>query len=400
MVKLTPPMGWNTWNTFGKNINEELILSTAETLVKEGYLSAGYNYVIIDDAWSLRERDKNGNLVPDSEKFPHGIKFLADKLHSMGLKIGIYSCAACLTCEAYPGSFEHEWQDAEQFNEWGIDYLKYDFCYKPNTVPADILYKRMSVALNNQPRDIVLAACSWGIDGTHNFMGETTASTFRSTYDIKDNFESIKKIALSQIPFAEYGGMGCFNDLDMLTVGMNGKGYMGKGGCTEDEYKLHFAFWAIFGSPLIIGADIRSIDKKSKDILLNKDIIAVNQDKAARKPFAVNGKSNEINQNKGENEPYYNALHYGGDKPVIAKYLENGDIALGFFNFSDTAIGTFDTAVTLDSLGIPITSGKTLKIKNLFTGEEISGPINRMIFLENLNPHSCEIYRCSIVDVK
>ena len=145
----TPPLGWNTWNTFGAKINEELILQAADAMIETGLKDAGYNYVVIDDIWALKERDADGKMVPDPEKFPHGMKYIADYLHERGLKFGMYSCAGYLTCAGYPASYEHEWDDAKSFAEWEVDFLKYDYCFHPVSVRADILYKRMGLALAN-----------------------------------------------------------------------------------------------------------------------------------------------------------------------------------------------------------------------------------------------------------
>ena len=160
MVQLTPPMGWNSWNTFGANINEELVLTSADAMVEKGYLAKGYNYLVIDDCWSLHERDAEGRLQADPEKFPHGMKYVADYVHGKGLKFGMYSCAGTETCAGYPASFDHEFIDADTFASWGVDYLKYDFCYRPMTTPGRILYHRMGNALANSGRDILLSACS------------------------------------------------------------------------------------------------------------------------------------------------------------------------------------------------------------------------------------------------
>ena len=136
MVKHTPPLGWNTWNTFGKDINEQLIFETVDKIVESGLKDAGYEYVVIDDIWALKERDSKGRLVPDPQKFPNGMKHVADYIHSNGLKFGMYSCAGYLTCAQYPASYGHEWTDAETFAEWEVDFLKYDYCFHPVTVRA------------------------------------------------------------------------------------------------------------------------------------------------------------------------------------------------------------------------------------------------------------------------
>ncbi len=182
----TPPMGWNTWNTFGKDINEQLLMESADAIVESGLKEAGYNYVVIDDIWSLKERNEKRQLVPDPEKFPHGMKYIADYIHSKGLKFGMYSCAGFLTCAGYPASYNYEWIDAQLFAEWEVDFLKYDFCFHPVTVRPDILYKRMSLALANCGRDILFSACSWGDENTKQWIKETGAHMWRSTADICD----------------------------------------------------------------------------------------------------------------------------------------------------------------------------------------------------------------------
>ena len=192
MVKLTPPMGWNSWNTFGANISEELIFEIADRMVEDGYLDAGYEYVVIDDCWSLRERDANGRLVPDPKKFPHGMKYVADYIHSKGLKFGMYSCAGMLTCAGYPGSMDHEFIDAATFAEWEVDLLKYDYCFNSRIIAGEYLYRRMGLALENCGRDILLSCCTWGVDQTHEWVKTTASSMWRSTTDIFDNWDSIK----------------------------------------------------------------------------------------------------------------------------------------------------------------------------------------------------------------
>ena len=191
----TPPMGWNTWNTFGAQINEALILESVDAMVSSGLRDAGYQYIVIDDIWALKERDKDGFLVPDPEKFPHGMKYIADYIHSKGLKFGMYSCAGYLTCAGYPASYGYEWQDARTFAAWEVDFLKYDFCFHPTSVRPDILYKRMSLALANCGRDILFSACSWGSEHTRQWIKETGAHMWRSTFDIFDSWESIKNLA-------------------------------------------------------------------------------------------------------------------------------------------------------------------------------------------------------------
>ena len=160
MILHTPPMGWNSWNTFGEHISDSLIRETALAMKEKGYLAAGYRYIVIDDCWSLKERDGEGRLVPDPAKFPHGMKDLADYVHSLGFKFGMYSCAGVLTCGGYPASYDHEFIDARTFAEWGVDYLKYDFCNFPANADGKNRYATISMALKASGRDILLAACN------------------------------------------------------------------------------------------------------------------------------------------------------------------------------------------------------------------------------------------------
>ena len=259
MIKNTPPMGWNSWNTFGPDINEQLILETADKMVETGILNAGYEYLVIDDCWSLKERDKNGRLVADPAKFPHGIKAVADYIHSKGLKFGMYSCAGTLTCGGYPGSFEHEFTDAATFAVWGVDFLKYDYCYHSSLIHGKYLYRRMGTALKNCGRNILFSACSWGADNTAEWIRETDANMWRSTGDIADSWASVKNLTDAQDKILAYGGSGCFNDMDMLIVGMYGKGYVGLEVLSDVQYKTHFSIWALLASPLMIGCDIRNM---------------------------------------------------------------------------------------------------------------------------------------------
>ncbi len=310
-----PPMGWNTWNTFARDINEKLVIESADALIELGYKDAGYEYIIIDDCWSQKERDENGKLVPDPEKFPHGMKHIADYLHSKGLKFGMYSCAGIRTCADYPSSLGYEYVDAETFAEWGIDYLKYDFCWFPSSIDPKNAYLTMAQALRSTGRDILFAACTGGAREPAVWMRSRGAHTWRSTDDIHDNKESFMGIVLSQIENCEASAANCYNDMDMLTVGMHGKGFVGIGGCTDEEYVMHFATWAFMGSPLIMGGDIRNLDEKNRMLLQNKMLIEINQDEDARPPFLIR--------------------KYNDNSFLVGKLLSNGDAALMFINGSD-----------------------------------------------------------------
>ena len=192
MLVNRPPMGWNTWNTFGHAISDSLVRESADAFERLGLKEAGYQYIVIDDCWSLKTRDsQTDRLVPDPEKFPEGMKAVADYVHSKGLKFGMYSCAGNLTCAGYPGSFEHEFIDAQTFAEWNVDFLKYDYCYHSPIIHGKYLYRRMGLALENCGRDILFSACSWGADETHEWIKSTGASMWRSTGDIFDTWQSV-----------------------------------------------------------------------------------------------------------------------------------------------------------------------------------------------------------------
>ena len=380
MVVLTPPMGWNTWNTFGLEINEKLILESAQTMIDSGLRDAGYEYIVIDDGWSLKQRDENGRLVADPEKFPRGIRALADDLHAMGLKLGIYSCAGLMTCGAYPGSNSHEFEDAETFASWHIDYLKYDYCYKPQHERGDQLYQRMSLALANSGRDILFSACSWGAEDTHKWIKSTGAHSWRSTVDIWDTWESICRLAGEQKALLPYNGHGCFNDMDMLVVGMNGKGHVGLSGCTDVQYKTHFALWAFLGSTLMIGCDIRNMTEETARILKNPGLIAINQDPGYRQPFSIGG---SFNFQHGDCENSF----------VWAKLLDNGDIAIGMFNLSEN---TRNLYFTLNELALPRFCGKKLELTDVWTGEVTETKDGYHIV--QIDSYDCRVYRAKLVN--
>lgn len=380
MVALTPPLGWNSWNTFGEDINETVVMQSADTLIESGLAACGYNYIVIDDCWALKERGEDGRMVPDPAKFPNGIKYVADYIHSKGLKFGMYSCAGAHTCAGYPGSFDHEFIDAQTFAEWGVDYLKYDYCFHPFTIAGNVLYKRMAVALANSGRDILFSACSWGADETKKWIKETGANMWRTTGDINDSWRSIRELSLVAGDAIKHGSINCFPDMDMLVTGMNGKGNVGFAGCTPEEYRTHFSLWALLGSPLMIGCDIRSMDDATRETLMNKDVLAINQDPAYNQAFDASA-----NAAKEENE-----------YPIYVRLLDNGDYAIGVFNFSDVACSRWSTYLLMDTIGLPETTGKTLLLRELWTGEERK--VTNGILTDAIPPHGCKLYRAQVVD--
>ncbi len=373
-----PPMGWNSWNTFGPNISDKLIRETADVMASEGFLEAGYNYLIIDDCWSKRERDENGRLVPDPEKFPNGMKAVADYVHSKGLKFGMYSCAGIRTCADYPSSFDYEYIDAQTFADWGVDYLKYDFCNFPDTANCKQRYRTMSMALKATGRDILFSACNWGVENPGEWMRQIGAGMYRSTGDIFDKYESFRDIFLMQVDKLCYNAPNCFNDIDMMIVGMYGNGNVGIGGCTDTEYMTHFALWCLAGVPLIMGCDMRNLNDFSKQLLLHKELIRLNQDAECRPPYLVSGLNN--------------AGGLGENMPVFFRHLENNEFAIGMFNLQDEA--RVCSLVFADA-GVPTASGYGLDLTDIYTGAHIG--IKKDYHRVLVEPHGCILYRAKLV---
>ena len=285
-----PPMGWMTWNLFQGNINEQLIRETADAMVEGGFRDAGYEYIFIDDLWQ-GGRDRQNNIIPNPEKFPNGMKALADYVHSKGLKLGIYSDAAQLTCGGWTASLGFEEQDARTFASWGIDYLKYDYCNAPeDSATARHRYRTMANALQNSGRDIVLGICEWGQRQCEEWCEEVGGQLWRTSYDVRDMWKDIVKeggmgiidIVNVTAPLARYVRPGQWPDMDMLVIGLNGTGGpssdLGGVGCTQSEYQTQMSMWCMMASPLAMTNDLRKVSEDDRRILLNPEIIAINQD--------------------------------------------------------------------------------------------------------------------------
>ena len=374
MLSKTPPMGFNTWNTFGENISDSVIRETADAMVNLGLRDAGYEYLVIDDCWSKRERDPvSGKIVPEPSKFPYGMKAVSDYVHSKGLKFGMYSCAGTRTCADYPGSFDHEFLDAKTFAEYGADFLKYDFCYKPAPANGPLLYRKMGMALKACGREILYSACNWGSDEVNKWIRSTGAHMYRSTGDINDSFVSFKDIALSQVDNLAYSAAGCFNDIDMLTVGMYGNGNVGANGCSDTDYKTQFSLWCMFSSPLMLGGDMRKMNDYCLSLVKNKNLIRINQDEEARPAFVATKRSDT--------------------SITFAKLLSNDEVAVLFTN-----LGEWDDHVSLyfENIGITAASGLGLEMTDAFTGETLT----KKEFMQfRLKPHDCAMYICKLKEV-
>ncbi|XP_028783186.1 alpha-galactosidase-like [Neltuma alba] len=265
----TPPMGWNSWNHFQCDINEEMIRETADAIVSTGLAALGYQYINLDDCWAELDRDSEGNMVPKASKFPSGIKALADYVHGKGLKLGVYSDAGNQTCsKQMPGSLGHEEQDAKTFASWGVDFLKYDNCENLNISPKE-RYPKMSEALLNSGRPIFFSMCEWGQEDPE-LWAKNVGNSWRTTGDIEDKWESMTNIADANDRWASYAGPGGWNDPDVLEVG--------NGGMTTEEYRSHYSIWALAKAPLLIGCDVRAMDNTTYELITNKEVIAVNQD--------------------------------------------------------------------------------------------------------------------------
>lgn len=323
----TPPMGWMTWNMFKGDISEQLIKETADAMVESGLSDAGYKYVFIDDLWQ-GGRDNRNNIIPDPKKFPNGIKALADYVHSKGLKLGIYSDAAQLTCGGCTASYGFEEQDARTFASWGVDYLKYDYCNAPeDSATARLRYKTMADALSKSGRDIVLGICEWGQRNGEEWCEHVGGQLWRTSSDVRDMWKDIVNqggVGILDIinvtaPLSKQVRHGQWPDMDMLVVGLNGKGGpssdLGGVGCTYTEYQTQMSMWCMMSSVLALSNDLRHLTPEDKRILLNKEIIAIDQDplgKAAER--VVNEVGHQVFVRPLANGSHAVAILNSGDK--------------------------------------------------------------------------------------
>jgi alpha-galactosidase len=351
-VARTPPMGWNSWNTFGCNINEALIRQMADAMVSSGMRDLGYQYVVVDDCWMNPNRDSAGNLQGDPGRFPSGMKALGDYIHARGLKFGIYQGPLDQTCaqyfDSYPGatgSLNHEVQDARQFAAWGVDFLKYDWCSPSGTIDDQVRsFAKMRDALAATGRPIVFSINPNSIHdktGPRRNWGDV-ANMWRTTEDITNAWDTgqtngypmgIQNIVNVTVPLASYAAPGRFNDPDMMEVG--------RGGMTDTEMRSHFALWAVLAAPLIAGNDLRSMNAATQAILKNAELIAINQDSLGLQATQVSG---------------------DGSRRVLAKRLANGDVAVALFNQSGSTATISTTAAAIGK------SGSSFTLRDAWTG--------------------------------
>lgn len=370
-LAMTPPMGWNSWNTFGTSIDEKLVKETADIMVSSGMAAAGYNYIVLDDGWMTRERDANGDLIPDPVKFPGGMKAVIDYVHSKGLKFGLYNCAGTQTCAGYPGTRGYEYQDARFYAKLGIDFLKYDWC-NTQGITAKEAYTTMSNALKTAGRPIVFSLCEWG-DNQPWEWGKPVGNLWRISGDIYPCFDcefkheegnwsswGFMKIVEMRKDIRKYSGPDHWNDFDMMEVGneMNN---------TED--KSHFAMWCMMASPLVAGNDFRKMSKETLAILTNKELIAVDQDKLGIQGFKYSAEDG---------------------LEVWVKPLSDGNWAVTFLNRSEVAKKVnFDwkkqTIKDVD-FGYEANFSKTVyKLKDLWKNKEIG--TTKKNFTADIAPH-------------
>ena len=326
-----PLMGWLSWNVVEGEISEEVVKTTADAMVKSGLLEAGYNYLVMDDIWHAKNRAADGKPLPDARKFPNGIAPVADYVHSKGLKFGIYSDAAEKTCAGCYGSLGYETIDANQYAEWGVDLLKYDYCFAPTDQQTALeRYKAMGDALKASGRDILFYMCEWGQREPWKWGHETGATCWRCTYDTRDGWNGqtnaygvgigILQSIRDMKSIWAYSGPNRFNDADMMCVGIHGTGkassqLVDKVGMTQDEYRTQFALWCMWSSPLTLSFDLRKpITDDDLSIMTHDEFIALDQDRMGQQAELISDKN---------------------DMFVLAKDLENGDVAISVTNLSN-----------------------------------------------------------------
>ncbi|MEU5960513.1 ricin-type beta-trefoil lectin domain protein [Micromonospora parva] len=375
-VARTPPMGWNSWNSFGCNINEALIRQTADAIVSSGMRDLGYNYVVVDDCWFNPNRDSSGNIQGDPGRFPSGMKALGDYLHARNLKFGLYQVPVDKTCAQYFGSYPgatgsrgHEVQDARQFAAWGVDFLKYDWCSPEGSINDQVAtFAKMRDALAATGRPIVYSINPNSIHaktGPQRNWGDV-ANMWRTTEDITNAWDTgqtngypmgIQNIINVTVPLASYARPGGFNDPDMMEVG--------RGGMNDTEMRSHFAMWAIMASPLIAGNDVRNMNAATQTILKNANLIAINQDSLGLQGTQVS---------------------FDGTRRVLAKRLANGDVAVALFNQGGSTTTISTTAAAIGK------SGSSFTLVDAWTGgtSSSSGTISASV-----PAHGTVVYRVS-----
>lgn len=346
-IALTPPMGWNSWNCFAGAVTEERVKSAADALVKSGLINHGWTYINVDDFWQNHRnskdptlhgefRDAKGFIVPNS-RFPD-MKGMADYIHNLGLKAGLYSSPGPWTCGGCAASWQHEEQDAQTYAKWGFDYLKYDWCSYGSVVGVTVTnvmavrsngspnrqgeeaiypYKVMGAFLREQKRDIVFSLCQYGNADVWKWGGSVEGNCWRTTGDITDTWRSMSNIGFKQDKAEPYAKPGNWNDPDMLIVGQVGWGKLHPSRLTPDEQYTHISLWCLLSAPLLIGCDMTKFDDFTLNLLSNDEVLALDQDALGKSATCV---------------------QTNGDVRVFEKELEDGGHALGFFNLGSAPV--------------------------------------------------------------
>jgi alpha-galactosidase len=361
----TPPMGWNSWNHYHDHFDDKTVREMADAMVSSGMAAAGYQYIIVDEGWSST-RDANGHIIGNA-RFPD-MKALADYVHGKGLKIGIYTSPGPDVCGGYTGSMGHEEEDAQTFANWGYDYLKYDWCgarriYQPTQADLQGAYQKMSMALAKTGRPIVFSLCEYGWGDVWNWGTQSGGNLWRTTHDISDHWESMQTIGFAQLAIQEHSTPGHWNDPDMLEVG--------NGGMTSDEYRTHMSLWALLRAPLLAGNDLRTMTDETKSILMNKEVIAVDQDPAG---LPVHRTTPE------------------GTSEVLLRPLANEAVVVGLFN-RDTSPSPI--SFRWDSLNLKAgLGGKTLIARDLWKHEPIA--VTGSSYTATVPPHGVVLIRVAV----
>lgn len=358
----TPPMGWNSWNAFGLDINSKIVMAVADSMGAKGMTDAGYQYIVIDDGWQI-DRDENGVIIADSSRFPEGIRFLADYVHSKGLKFGIYTCCGTKTCGGRPGSFGYEMIDAKTYADWGVDYIKEDWCFTDG-LDTRVQYQIMSDAIQATGRPMLLSLCEWGVSRPWEWA-KGVGAMWRTTSDIQDCFDCVRNwggagwvpLLDQNADLSPYAGPGHWNDPDMLEVGNNA--------LTPVECRSHFAMWCMLAAPLIAGNNISTMNDTIRDILTAPEIIAIDQD-----PLGIQG----------------TRLRNEAGLQVWQKPLHDGSIAVALLNLTDVPV---PMSVSLEEIGFK--KDISSSVRDLWNRKDLSEI--RDAFSAEVEPHGVVVVK-------
>jgi len=351
----TPPMGWNSWNGFGIKIDEVLVLESAEAMVASGMRDAGYRYVVIDDGWMAPERDRDGNFVADPAKFPSGIASLAERIHALGLRFGIYTDAGTRTCQGLPASLGYEFRDARRFAEWGVDYVKVDWCHTDGLSPR-ACYAKWAMAIHATKRPIVLSICEWGRARPWEWAG-TIGHLWRTCWDIQPEWSSVAVILDRQADLHVFSGPDHWNDPDMLEVG---------NGMTASEDRAHFGMWAMLAAPIMAGNDLRAMSDEVRSVLTAPEIVAIDQDARGMQAHRIRG--------DGEGDVWLREL--AGSRAYAVALLNRGSKER-------------ELRVGLDQLGFAV--GQRVRVRDLWQRSDIGE--RRSEVVTPVAPHSAAVLR-------